>query len=161
MIALLQREFIVNVPIQRAWDHLSRIEEWPSWAKHIRQIELRPPGNLGPESTGQIRLTNGMKPAFRVTEFNPPRNDSGGGLCNWKWVGDFLWLTVLYDHVFEPLDAEHTRLTFLIEAQGFGASVLGPLFARLYRPSLDRAIPRLIHEINSSEGASAAHDSGG
>ena len=153
MITLLQREFTVDVPLRAAWDHLSRIEAWPSWARHIRQIELQPPGELGPQSSGLIHLTNGMKPAFRVTEYSPPRN--------WKWVSDFLWLTVHYDHVFEPLDAAHTRLTFLIEAQGFGASVLGPLFARLYRPSLDRAIPRLIHEINTSASATAAHNHGG
>ena len=42
-------------------------------------------------------VDDGVKPVFRVTEFDPPRN--------WKWVGAFLWLTVIYDHQFEPLDA--------------------------------------------------------
>ena len=82
MVTLVQREFTVGIPLQRAWDHLARVEQWPSWAPHIKKIELQPPGELGPQSTGVIHLTNGMKPVFRVTEFNPPRS--------WKWVGAFL-----------------------------------------------------------------------
>jgi hypothetical protein len=64
MITLLQREFTVDVGLQRAWDHLARIEQWPNWARHIKQIELRPPGKLGPQSTGVIHLTNGIKSAW-------------------------------------------------------------------------------------------------
>ena len=90
-------------------------------------------------STGVIHLTNGMKPVFRMTEFNPPGN--------WKWVGGFLWLTVIHDHRFERLDAEHSQIIFIIEAQGFGASILGRLFAWIYRRNLERAIPWLIAEI--------------
>jgi hypothetical protein len=142
MVALIQREFTVEVPLQEAWDHLARLERWPNWAPHIRQIEAQPPGELGPQSVGFIHLTNGMKPAFRVTEFNPP--------TNWKWIGRFLWLTVIYDHQFEALDAERTKLIWIIEGKGFGASILGPLFARIYRGSLEKAIPLLIAEMNAS-----------
>jgi hypothetical protein len=139
MVTLIRREFTVSIPLQSAWDHLARIEQWPSWAPHIKKIELQPPGELGPESTGVIHLANGMKPAFRMTEFNPQRN--------WKWTGPFLWATVHYDHQFEALDAEHTKLIFVIEAKGFGASVLGRLFATIYRGNLERAIPLLIAEM--------------
>ena len=125
-----------------AWDHLARVERWPDWAPHIKKIELHPPGKVGPQSTGVIHLTNGMKPVFRVTEFNPP--------SNWKWVGAFLWLTVIYDHQFELLDAEHTKLTFIVEAKGFGASVLGRPFAWIYRRNLERAIPLLVAEMKAS-----------
>src|SRR5262245_40532225 len=142
MVTLLQREFTVDVPLQSAWEHLARVEQWPSWAPHITRIELQPPGELGPRSTGVIHLINGMKPAFRMTEFDRPRN--------WKWVGLFLWLAVIYDHRFESLDAGHTRLTWIVQARGFGAGVLGRLFARIYRGSLDRAIPLLIAEMNAS-----------
>jgi hypothetical protein len=139
-VVLLQREFVVSLPLQGAWDHLARVEQWPNWAAHIKRIELRPPGELGAASTGLIHLTNGVKAAFRMTEFNPP--------ANWKWEGPFLWATVIYDHRFEVVDAEHTRLIFIVEAQGFAAAVLGPLFATVYRRSLDRALPRLIVEMN-------------
>ena len=142
MVTLIHREFIVSIPLQRAWDHLARIEQWPSWAPHIRKVELNPPGELGSQSTGAIHLTNGMKPTFRMTEFNPP--------ANWKWVGPFLWATVIYDHRFEVLDAEHTKLIFVVEAKGFGASILGRLFAWIYRRNLERAIPLLIAEMNTS-----------
>ena len=145
MVTLLKREFTVGIPLQRAWDHLARVEQWPSWAPHIKKIELHPPGELGPESTGVIHLTNGMKSAFRMTEFNPPRN--------WKWVGPFVWWTVIYDHWFEALDAEHTRLVWVVEAKGFGASILGRVFARIYRVNLEKAIPLLIAEMNASSEA--------
>ena len=145
MIMLIRREFTVDLPLQKAWDHLARIEQWPSWAPHIKQIELNPPGEIGPQSTGVIHLTNGMKPVFRVTEFNPPRN--------WKWIGAFLWCAVIYDHVFEPLDAEHTKLIFIIEGKGFGASILGRLFAWIYRRNLEKAIPLLIAEMNANQAS--------
>jgi hypothetical protein len=142
MVTLIRREFTVGIPSQRAWDHLACAEQWPSWAPHIKRIEVHPPGEIGRRSTGVIHLTNGLMPAFRVTEFNPPRN--------WKWVGAFLWLTVAYDHQFEPLDAEQTKMLFIVEADGFGASILGRLFARMYRSSLEKAIPRLVAEMNAN-----------
>jgi hypothetical protein len=37
----------------------------------------------------------------------------------------------------------------VIEAKGFGVSVLGRLFAKIYSKSLDRAIPLLIEEMNA------------
>jgi hypothetical protein len=138
----LRREFTVNLSVEKAWQHLARVEQWPSWAKHIDQVEVQPPGELGPQSTGRLHLTNGLKPVFRMTEFNPHRN--------WKWVGGFLWLTVYYDHLFDELNPTQTRLTWVIEAKGLGASVLGRLFANIYSKSLDRAIPLLVEEMNAS-----------
>ena len=90
-------------------------------------------------------MSNGLKPAFRVTEFNPPHN--------WKWVGPFLWATIIYDHCFVSLDAGHTRLIWNVQAKGFGASILGPLFANSYRRSLEKAIPLLIAEMNESSAS--------
>jgi hypothetical protein len=145
LVTLIHREFTVRVPSETAWDHLACIEHWPSWAPHIKRIELQPPGQVGPHSTGVLHLTNGMKPTFRVTEFNPPRS--------WKWVGAFLWLTVLYDHRFEPLEGERTKLTFIVEAKGFGARLLGRPFAWIYRKNLEKAIPLLIAEMESRSSA--------
>ena len=84
-------------------------------------------------------LSNGIKSAFTMTEFNPHRN--------WKWVGGFLWLTVHYDHRFEALTPVRTRLTWSVEAKGFGVSVFGKLFAKIYNKNLNRAIPLLIEEM--------------
>jgi hypothetical protein len=149
MITLLRREFTVKLPLEKAWRHLARVEEWPSWAKHIRRVEMQPPGELGPESRGRLHLKNGVKPGwpgssvvFTVTEFKPYHS--------WKWVAGFLWLTCHYDHRFEELNPTQTRFTWVIEAEGFGKSVIGRLFARIYRKDLDRAIPFLVEEMNTS-----------
>jgi hypothetical protein len=142
MITLLCREFTVDLPLETAWQQLANVEQWPSWAKHIKQVELQPARRLGLESTGRMVLTNGLKPAWKVTEFNPYRN--------WKWVGDFLWLAVHYDHRFRELKSTQTKITFVVEAEGFGVSVLGRIFAKAYSKHMDRAIALLIQEMNAS-----------
>jgi hypothetical protein len=139
---LLRREFTVELPLEQAWQHLARVEQWPSWAKHIKRVELQPAGGLGLGSTGRMLLTNGMKPSWKVTEFNLYRNSI--------WIGDFLWLTIYYDHRFEKLNATQTKITFALEASGFGMSILGRLFAKVYSKTLDRAIASLVQEMNAS-----------
>jgi hypothetical protein len=141
MLPLLRREFTVELPLERAWQHLARVERWPSWAKHIERVELRPPGELGSRSTGIIRLRNGIRSAFAMAEYDPPRR--------WEWVGRFLWLTVRYDHRFEELGPRRTKLTWEVRVAGFGVSVLGRLFAGVYARNLDGAIPLLIEEMNA------------
>ncbi len=140
MITLLRREFAVDLPLENAWRHLARVERWPSWAKHIKRIDVQPPGELGFKSAGLIRLSNGVKSAFTMTEFNPGRN--------WKWVGGFLWLTVHYDHRFEQVTPQQTKLVWIIEGEGFGVTVFGRMFAKIYDKNLAMAIPALIAEMN-------------
>jgi hypothetical protein len=60
MVTLLEREFVVDASVEQAWEQLARIEAWPSWARHIQRIELRPPGELGPHSTGIPLLVGEM-----------------------------------------------------------------------------------------------------
>jgi len=144
MVMLLRREFTVDVPREQAWQHLARIEQWPTWAKHIKQVELNPADELGPRSTGLLRLRNGVKSAFTMTEFNPPRN--------WKWAGGFLWFTVYYDHIFEEMSNQQTKLIWIVTAEGLGVSVLGRLFAKIYNKNLDTAIPLLVKEMGMRAG---------
>ena len=84
---------------------------------------------------------------------------------NWKWVGGFLWLSCYYDHCFEELTPAQTKLMWVVEANGFGESVIGPLFAKDYSKNLDRAIPLLVEEMNASRCSeaepAAAPDVGG
>lgn len=61
MTTLLSRQFTVDRPLEQAWQHLARAERWPTWAKHIRQVELQPPGKVGPNTTGRLSLSNGVK----------------------------------------------------------------------------------------------------
>ena len=43
MIEFLRRSFEVDLPIEEAWEHLARIEAWPSWTAHIRRVTVHPP----------------------------------------------------------------------------------------------------------------------
>lgn len=139
---LIDRQFMVNVSLERAWQHLARVEQWPTWARHIKHIELHPEGELGPESSGVIQLANGVRSTFRMTEYIPGHN--------WKWVGRFLWLTIEYDHQFEALNSKQTRLRFVVDARGFAVGLFGRLFAGLYRRNLEKAIPRLVKEVEAA-----------
>ena len=138
-MTLIRRDFEVEAPLERAWTLLARVSEWPSWARHIRSIDIEPADGLRLGSRGRIRLRNGMQSKFVVVEFNPG--------SNWKWVGPFLWLNVHYDHRFEQVAAGRTKLTWVVGAEGPGVGTLGRLFARIYRRSMDKAIPRLIAQM--------------
>ncbi len=139
LVRLLERRFTVKVPVEKAWAHLERVEHWPSWARHIRRIDLRPQGPLGVDSEGTIRLINGIRSTFRVEELNAG--------SNWRWVGPFLWITVHYDHQFKRTGPEESEIGFVLDGEGFGAGVFGRLFAAIYARNLDRAIPNLIKEL--------------
>lgn len=139
---LLRRRFRVRAPVEKAWAHLARVAEWPSWARHIRRIDVTPAGPLTSQSEGVIRLTNGVRSTFRMKELN-----SG---VNWRWVGPFLWLTVEYDHRFHSLAGEQSEIEFVVEGEGFGVGVFGRVFAAIYALNLDRAIPRLVAELEQS-----------
>jgi hypothetical protein len=141
MVRLLERRIMVKTSLQRACAHLERVEQWPTWAPHIRRIELRPPGSLTLESEGTIQLNNGIRSTFRVEELTPGRN--------WKWAGPFLWMTVHYDHQFNKAGPQELEIRFVLEGEGFGASVFGRVFAAIYARNLDRAIPRLVRELET------------
>ena len=141
MITILNCEFVVDASIETAWVHLGKIKEWPSWARHIKDVKLSPSGDISHNSVGILRLTNGIESEFRVTEFQLHQN--------WKWIGPFLWMRMEYDHRFEPLGYDKTKFTWIIEGEGIGASTIGRVFAWQYKRNLDKAIPLLQHEISS------------
>ena len=136
---LLERRFKVKVPLESAWAHLEKVEQWPSWARHIRRIALTPSASLTPNSEGVIWLTNGMRTTFRMEELNPG--------TNWKWAGPFLWLTVHYDHQFTKVGPEESEIGFIVDGEGFGVKVFASLFASIYARNLDRAIAKLVKEL--------------
>ena len=150
MVRLLERRFRVKAPLEKAWRHLEKVERWPTWARHIRRIELRPAGELRSDSAGTLLLTNGIRSTFRMEQFNPG--------TNWQWAGPFLWITVHYDHQFAQAGPKETEIAFVLDGEGFGAALFGRLFAAIYARNLDRAIPHLIHEIEAEEGAGGAAD---
>jgi Polyketide cyclase / dehydrase and lipid transport len=141
MPTLINRAFVVDVPLETAWHHLARVQAWPSWAKHIKAVELTPPGEVTSQSTGVLHLRNGLATTFQMREFRP--------FEHWKWVGPLLWLTIYYDHTFMALTSQQTRLTFLVAVEGWGVPFFGRLFAAVYNRSLNIAIPHLIAELNA------------
>jgi len=143
MLKLLERTFQVDSSKADAWAHLADVESWPTWARHIRKLEITPPGELSDHSAGALVLTNGIRSTFRMTELNPGRN--------WKWTGPFLWITVDYDHQFCELGPRQCEILFVLEGSGFGVGIFGRLFAAIYARNLDRAIPRLIAELNGEK----------
>jgi hypothetical protein len=142
---LVRRAFDVAVPAQRAWDHLATPSAWPSWARHIRSVETTPPGPVGPDTEGRIRLTNGVRSRFRMVEYVPGER--------WTWVGRFLWLRVRYEHAFDRLAPDRTRIRFDVGVSGLGSGSLGRLFASIYAKNLDRAIPNLVAELEGTPSA--------
>jgi hypothetical protein len=144
VLRLVAREFIVDVSLDRAWDHLARVEEWTSWARHIKRVTLDPSGSLTATSAGAFRLAGGARSTFRMEIYDPPKR--------WQWVGRFLSIQVHYDHRFEPVDSQHTRLIWTVAAVGPGAATLGRLFGAIYARNLDKAIPNLQTELRPRDG---------
>jgi hypothetical protein len=148
MKRVVDRTFTVRAPLEAAWEHLGRVEEWPRWATHIRQATVEPRGALGPATRGTFKLSNGVRTTFRMVEFHPHRS--------WKWNGSFLGATIIYDHVFEPVAPGETRIRFTVDSTGGLTPLLGGIFGWIYRRNLERAIPRLVAEIEALSGASSA-----
>ena len=144
METVLDRTVEVECPLETAWEHLARVAQWPSWARHIRSVTVDPPGELTERTRGVIRLTNGVRSTFWMTELVPGDH--------WVWEGKFLWLLVRYDHRFEAAGEGRTRLTFDVALQGFGRGSIGRLFTAIYARNLDRAIPLLVREMASLGG---------
>ena len=147
MKRVVDRAFTVRAPIAAAWDHLGRVEQWPSWAKHIRHAAVEPPGSLGPASRGTFKLSNGVSTTFQMVEFRPQQS--------WKWIGSLLGATIHYDHVFEPVAPGETRIRFTVDSTGGLTPLLGGIFGWIYRRNLERAIPLLTAEIEGRAPASA------
>lgn len=141
---VVDRSFIVRVPLEVAWNHLSRVEEWPSWAKHIRSVEKSPAGPLSAESRGTLRLSNGVKTTFHMVEFDPPRH--------WKWAGLFLGSQVLYDHIFSRSAPGETTIRFAVDVGGGPGALIRGIFGLIYRMNLERAVPLLVEEIEAAAG---------
>jgi hypothetical protein len=135
MKRLLERTFVVEAAAERAWADLLAAEQWPRWARHLRSVQVTPPGPVGPGSSATLRLKNRTKASVRVTEFEDGRR--------FRWEGSFLWMDLGYDHVVTTDDTGRVTITFTVEGAGVGVNTIGPLFASIYARQLDRAIPRL------------------
>ena len=147
MKRLIDESFEVAVPLSLAWNHLAKVENWPTWAKHIKSVVRTPPGPLSIDTRATIRLTNGMTSTFKMIEFAPPRH--------WKWHGSLLGAHIYYDHVLSDVAPGETRVRFTVDASGWQVAILGGIFANIYRRKLRSAIPRLVAEIEARAKSNA------
>ena len=145
MKRLLQRTFAVEAAAERAWAELVAAEQWPRWARHLRSVQVTPPGPVGPASSATLKLTNHTTATVRVTEFQDGRR--------FRWEGSFLWLGLGYNHLVSTDDTGQVSVTFTVDAAGPGVNTIGSLFASIYARNLDRAIPRLQALLRSPDPA--------
>lgn len=131
----VQRTFDVDVASDEAWTRLAKLEEWPQWAPHIIAVEVSPPGPLGPSSTGALRIRRLGRNSFRMSAWDPPDR--------WEWTGGLPGVRIVYDHQFERTDDDTTTMTWVVALDGPLASLIRPIFSRVYGRNLDRAIPSL------------------
>jgi hypothetical protein len=58
-------------------------------------------------------------------------------------------MTVHYDHQFNKAGPQELEIRFVLDGEGLGAGVFGRVFAAIYARNLDRAIPRLVRELET------------
>ena len=136
-VTAFRREIVVNVRREVAWDHFSRPRAWQSWLGSGAPTDVGPGEIIGPDTVASF----GSSVTFRMAEFDPPNH--------WMWTGRMLWFTSFYDHVFERITDNQTRMVFHMRVTGFGNDV----FARLIGLATAAgghadALQRLADEIN-------------
>ena len=141
---VVDKSFVVRASSEVVWNHLAKVEQWPSWAKHIRSVVTSPAGPLSFNSRATLRLSNGMKTTFQMVEFDPPRR--------WRWVGSFLGSPILYDHIFSQTEPGQTTVRFTVDVGGGPGALLRGIFGQIYRKNLERAVPLLVQEIEATAG---------
>ena len=65
-VTLINRDFVVDAPLRLAWQHLSEVERWPSWASHIRRVEFDPEGVHDAGSAGRFHLASGVSSGTKL-----------------------------------------------------------------------------------------------
>jgi len=137
-----RRQIVVDVPRDVAWAHFANVRRWSTWMPALTSVDITPDDTVGPSTVATLHMDS-MTTTFTMAEFDPPRH--------WMWTGKVGWFTMLYDHVFEAVDARRTRITFHMRVTGFGKHLFGILLAVTSRPSHDDWFPRLVTEMNALE----------
>ncbi|HWL66435.1 MAG TPA: SRPBCC family protein, partial [Actinomycetota bacterium] len=96
MSEVLREEVTVDRSQSVAWAHLAHLEQWPTWATHIKRMEPHPPGELTASTQVVVRMRAGPRNKMTVTEYDPPHR--------WVWEGKAFGITTRFEHEFEALD---------------------------------------------------------
>jgi hypothetical protein len=123
----------VPVSVEEAWAALADVQSWPAWAPHIVDVRVTPPGAVTAGTAGRFRLRPAGRSRFTMTEFDPPRS--------WTWSGRVMGVTIDYEHRFEPISSDATRLVWCVRSRD-GSGVRARLFGTVYARLLDDAWPR-------------------
>ncbi len=142
MRQVVREQVVVARPVSAAWKHLANLEEWPSWAGHIRQMDPTPPGELTASTQVMLHMRAGPRTLMIVTEYEPPRR--------WVWEGRSFGITTLFEHKLEEIGAGQTRIWFLAWVSGPLAGPGGWTFGKMIRRYLARALPKLKGEIEAT-----------
>jgi hypothetical protein len=142
MREVVREEVVVDRPPADVWKHLSMLEEWPSWAGHIRRMDPTPPGELTASTKVVLHMRAGPRTTMTVTEYNPPRR--------WVWEGRSFGVTTRFEHKLEELGEGRTRVWFLAWVSGPIAGPVGWSFGKMMHRYLGRALPKLKAEIEAT-----------
>lgn len=142
MKQVVREQIEVDRPPTVIWDHLAKLEQWPSWAGHIKKMDPTPPGELTSETEVVLHMKMGARTRMRVTEYDPPRR--------WMWEGKGFGTTIRFEHALEPVGEGRTRVWFLAWMGGPLSGPGGWTFGRMMRRYLSAALPALKAEIESA-----------
>lgn len=141
MREVVREQVVVERSPQEAWDHLARLEQWPSWAAHIRRMEPMPPGNLTSSTRVVLHMRAGPRTTMTVTEYDPPKR--------WVWEGKSFGTMTRFEHQLEPVGEGHTRIWFLAWMSGPFARPGDWIFGKMMSRYLATALPKLKKEIET------------
>ncbi|MCC7009179.1 MAG: hypothetical protein IT184_10205 [Acidobacteria bacterium] len=133
-----RRQIVADVGRDVTWTHFNEIGEWKSWLGEAGAPTATSTSVAGPDTVATF--AGGV--TFRMTQFEPP--------SHWMWTGKMGWLTVDYDHVFEPLGPQRTRIVFHQTVRGFGNDAAALLIRGLTAAmGHQAALDRLASELNA------------
>ncbi len=135
----VREQVVVERSPSAAWDHMARLEAWPSWAGHIRAMDPEPPGELTESTAVVLDMRAGPKVRMVVTEYDPPHS--------WVWEGHSFGTTTRFEHRFEQVADERTRIWFLAWMDGPMAGLAAWAFGKVMHRNLSVALPRLKSEM--------------
>jgi hypothetical protein len=133
---LVERSFDVPVARDQAWSALAEVESWAHWAPHISRARVTPPGPVQAHSSGTFRFRPIGRSRFTMTDFDPPRS--------WTWTGRVMGVTIDYEHRFDEVEPDRTRLVWTVRERHSRPRVRGRLFAAVYSRLIDRAWPGFV-----------------
>jgi hypothetical protein len=139
---VVREEVVVDRPAWDVWGHLAKLEQWPSWAAHIRRMDPTPPGELAAETRVVLHMRAGPRASMTVTEFDAPRR--------WVWEGRSLGVTTRFEHRLDEVAESRTRVWFLAWMSGPLSLPAGWAFGTMMHRYLLRALPKLKDEIEAS-----------